>query len=168
MGYKKIGVIGGVAGVVALAAIGANFAIGDESDVQGQAVTSVDSQAITVYRSENCGCCKSWVDHLEKNGFQVEDVVTANMRNVKRTHGVPRQMLSCHTAVIDDVVIEGHVPASDIKAYLEKPVFNTQGLAVPGMVPESPGMGTGRKDSYSVIAFNDNGRTSVFREYKDY
>jgi len=168
MSYKKAGLISGAVGGVVLAAIGASLVTGDELNEQAQAIPGVDSQAITVYRSESCSCCKSWVDHLEKNGFQVEDVVTDNMRSIKRTHGVPRQMQSCHTAVLGDVVIEGHVPASDIRAYLKEPLFNTQGLAVPGMVSGSPGMETGRKDNFSVIAFNQNGGTSVFSEYKDY
>jgi hypothetical protein len=165
---KKVGLISGAVGVVALAAIGATFATGDEPVEQSQRVANVDSPAITVYRNENCGCCKSWAEHLEKNGFQVDLVVTTNMNDVKKKYGVPREMQSCHTAVMDDVVIEGHVPADDINAYLEKPVFNTKGLAVPGMVQGSPGMETGRKDDYSVIAFSENGKTSVFREHKDY
>ena len=81
---------------------------------------------------------------------------------------MPRDVASCHTALIGDLVIEGHVPASDILAYRENPRFNTVGLSVPGMVQGSPGMETGRKDDYQVIAFRANGQQSVFREHKDY
>jgi hypothetical protein len=77
-------------------------------------------------------------------------------------------MASCHTALIGDLVIEGHVPANDIVAYLEDPQFNTIGLSVPGMPHGTPGMETGRKDDYQVIAFNANGKQGVFREHKDY
>ena len=77
-------------------------------------------------------------------------------------------MASCHTALIGDVVIEGHVPADDIVAYLENPQPDTVGLSVPGMVQGSPGMETGKKENYQVIAFGANGQQSVFREHRDY
>ncbi|MAC23030.1 DUF411 domain-containing protein, partial [Marinobacter sp.] len=95
-------------------------------------------------------------------------VETDNLNEIKQQHGVPRDMASCHTALVDDLVIEGHVPANDIVAYLEDPQFNTIGLSVPGMPHGTPGMETGRKDDYQVIAFNANGKQGVFREHKDY
>lgn len=98
--------------------------------------------------------------------MNVED--TNNINEIKMKHEVPREMASCHTALIDDLVIEGHVPAADIVAYLENPQFNTVGLSVPGMVQGSPGMETGTKQDYQVIAFRANGQQSVFREHKDY
>lgn len=165
---KKFGLIGGALVLVALTAMGATFVNGNDSDSTEPTTTVVTKPAITVYKDPNCGCCKAWGEYLEDNGFVVNVVATSNMNEIKQKYGVPRQAQSCHTAVIDGRVIEGHVPADDIKAYLDKPVFNTKGLAVPGMVQGSPGMETGRKDNYSVITFSENGQTSVFREHMNY
>ena len=96
----------------------------------------------------------------------LEDV--EDMNSVKDKLGVPTELRSWHTATVDGYVIEGHVPANDIVAYLEDPQFNTIGLSVPGMPHGTPGMETGRKDDYQVIAFNANGKQGVFREHKDY
>ncbi|SFR44318.1 Uncharacterized conserved protein [Marinobacter daqiaonensis] len=133
-----------------------------------QVSDSLAGPAITMYKSPNCGCCQSWAEHLDAHGFEITIVETDNLNEVKQQQGVLRQMASCHTALIGDLVIEGHVPAGDIVAYLEKPQFNTLGLSVPGMPHGTPGMETGRKDDYQVIAFNANGQQSVFREHKDY
>ncbi len=132
------------------------------------ASTGEAGPAITIYKSPNCGCCQSWAEHLDVNGFETRIVETDNLNEVKQNHGVPREMASCHTALIDDLVIEGHVPADDIVAYLEDPQLNTVGLSVPGMPHGTPGMETGRKDDYQVIAFSANGQQRVFREHKDY
>ncbi|WP_404362840.1 DUF411 domain-containing protein [Marinobacter sp.] len=132
------------------------------------ASVSSDGPAITIYKNPNCGCCQSWAEHLDAHGFETTIVETDNLNGVKQEHGVPRSVASCHTALIGDLVIEGHVPASDIVAYLENPRFNTVGLSVPGMPHGSPGMETGRKDDYEVLAFNSNGQTRVFSEHKDY
>lgn len=124
--------------------------------------------AITIYKSPDCGCCQSWVEHLDANGFETTIVETSNLGEVKQQYDVPRNMVSCHTALIDDLVIEGHVPATDITAYLENPQAGTTGLSVPGMPHGAPGMETGRKEDYQVIAFSANGHHRVFREYSDY
>lgn len=132
------------------------------------AATGETGPAITIYKNPNCGCCKSWAEHLRANGFVTTIVETDDLNEVKQSHGVPRDLASCHTALIGDLVIEGHVPANDILAYLDKPQFNTVGLSVPGMVQGSPGMETGKKQDYQVIAFSTNGQQRVFREHKDY
>lgn len=136
------------------------------SPMQGS--NDADVRAITIYKSPSCGCCQSWAEYLEANGFETKIVNTNNLYEIKQKHNVPREMASCHTALINDLVIEGHVPASDILAYLENPQFNIIGLSVPGMIQGSPGMETGKKEEYQVIAFSANGQQSVFREYKDY
>jgi hypothetical protein len=136
------------------------------SPMQGS--NDADVRAITIYKSPSCGCCQSWVEYLEANGFKTKIVNTNSLYEIKQKHSVPREMASCHTALINGLVIEGHVPASDILAYLENPQFNIVGLSVPGMVQGTPGMETGKKEDYQVIAFSANGQQSVFREYKDY
>ena len=116
---------------------------------------------IVVYKSPTCGCCKEWVKHLKKNGYEVEVHNKNNVAPIKRELGVPRQLQSCHTAKIDGYVIEGHVPADLItKLRSEKPQIS--GLAVPGMPMGSPGMEGPRKDAYDIIAFDKGGKTSVF------
>jgi hypothetical protein len=169
MKTMKLALYTGIAAVVIGA--GATLAIqANESDQSSvaQAESGKTVQAITIYKSPNCGCCQDWAEHLAANGFETRIVETNNLNEIKQEYDVPRDMASCHTALIGDLVIEGHVPANDIVAYLEDPQFNTIGLSVPGMPHGTPGMETGRKDDYQVIAFNANGKQGVFREHKDY
>lgn len=121
-------------------------------------------QTMTVYKSPACGCCQAWVNKMEDAGFEVKARDTQFMRSIKREHGISRQFASCHTAVIGDYVIEGHVPAREITKLLENQ-YKVNGLAVPGMPAGSPGMEMGgRKDPYNVIAFTDK-KASVFASY---
>ena len=120
---------------------------------------------ITVYKSPTCGCCKKWITHLEDNGFDVTAKDIANVGPIKAENGLPPVLGSCHTALIDGYVIEGHVPAEDIKRLLqEKPAI--AGLSVPGMPVGSPGMEQGgREDRYDVIAFDNKNQMSVFSSH---
>ncbi len=119
---------------------------------------------ITVYKDPSCGCCKSWIEHLIKHGYPVDAKDTPQMTEVKRTLGVPDALTSCHTAVVNGYLIEGHVPAADIAKLLkEKP--KVAGLAVPGMPVGSPGMEGPRKVHYQVLSFDRNGKTKVFASY---
>ncbi|MAA66170.1 MAG: CopG family transcriptional regulator [Alteromonadaceae bacterium] len=171
MKTKKLALYTGVAAIV-LAAGATTLVIQanepTESSTPMAAAETTSGPAITIYKSPNCGCCQSWAEHLDANGFETTVVETDDLNEIKQQYNVPREAASCHTALIGDVVIEGHVPADDIVAYLENPQFNTLGLSVPGMVQGSPGMETGKKEDYQVIAFSANGQQSVFREHKDY
>jgi hypothetical protein len=119
---------------------------------------------VTVYKSPTCGCCKKWVDHMRENGFTVETRDVQSVVPYKIKHGVSQELASCHTAIVDGYVIEGHVPASDVKRLLkEKPKIT--GLAVPGMPVGSPGMEGNRKDAYNVISFDAAGNLSVYSRY---
>jgi len=119
---------------------------------------------VTVYKDQNCGCCKSWIEHLRRHGFEVVAHDTPDVTEAKRTGNVPEKLYSCHTAFVGAYVVEGHVPAADIQRLLrDKP--KVAGLAVPGMPSGSPGMENGRKDPYDVIAFTRDGRTSVFARH---
>ncbi|KAA0696794.1 DUF411 domain-containing protein [Halopseudomonas laoshanensis] len=125
---------------------------------------AADPVAIDVYRDPNCGCCKAWITHLENNGFNVTDHVENNMSALKSELGVPQELASCHTAVLDGRFIEGHVPAADILKMRQQP--DIIGLAVPGMPAGSPGMEMGdRVDAYDVISLDENNDTSVFSSY---
>jgi hypothetical protein len=119
--------------------------------------------AITVYKSPTCGCCKEWVTHVEKNGFKatVHDLPEADLQSTKKTLGIPDALRSCHTAVSGRYAFEGHVPADLVKKVIAEKAAII-GLAVPGMPQGSPGMETGRKDAYDVVAFEKNGKTRVY------
>lgn len=120
-----------------------------------------NAQQIAVYKSPTCGCCKKWITHLENNGFDVTAHDTNNVGAIKQEHGVAPQLGSCHTALVNGYVIEGHVPADSIHRLLkEKPAAT--GLAVPGMPMGSPGMEGPRKDAYNVLLFNRSGDTAVY------
>ncbi len=120
---------------------------------------------IKVYRDPNCQCCHKWIAHLEENKFDVLDILSQDMASVKESVHLPKKMASCHTAVIEGYVIEGHVPAADIRRLLaERP--DIAGLAVPQMPVGTPGMEMGkRKDNFDVFQFNKDGEYSIFTRY---
>lgn len=120
---------------------------------------------IAVVRDPGCGCCEQWVAHLQRAGFKTTMRESAARWN--ETKGVPQAARSCHTGVVGRYLIEGHVPAEDIKRLLkERPAV--AGLAVPGMPIGSPGMesASGRTAPYDVLAFDTAGRTSVFASHR--
>ncbi len=121
----------------------------------------VQAAEMVVYKSPTCGCCKKWVEHMQKNGFDVKVHEQHNVAPVKDKLGVPKRLRSCHTAKVGGYVVEGHVPADVVKRLLEeKP--EVVGIAVPGMPMGSPGMEGFRKDPYDIITFSSTGRMSVF------
>ena len=121
---------------------------------------------IVVYRSPTCECCGKWLEHLKKNNFNVKDIVTDDVQAIKNKYGVSEAMASCHTAIVDGYVIEGHVPANDIMKLLKtKPKI--VGIAVPGMPSGTPGMEMGdRKDSYNVMSFDKENHYEIFNSYE--
>jgi hypothetical protein len=118
---------------------------------------------VTVYKDKGCQCCGKWVQHLTQNGFVVNAQNVDNLDEIKRTMNVPKQLQTCHTAVVGKYVVEGHVPADVIKKMLaEKPAILGLGT-IPGMPAGSPGMEMGNmKDKYDVIAFDRSGKTRVY------
>ncbi len=118
---------------------------------------------VVVYKTPTCGCCKKWVTHLEESGFTVKTTDMDDLSNIKTQFGVPQNLRSCHTAVVDGYIVEGHVPADVIEKMLnEKPEI--AGISVPGMPVGSPGMEVeGRPaDRYNIVAFNKTGQTKVY------
>lgn len=125
------------------------------------ACTDSGDTKLTVYKTPTCGCCGKWVDHLREAGFAVATVDLPDLTAVKAKNGVPPELASCHTAVVDGYVVEGHVPAADVLRLLdERPAV--AGLAVPGMPIGSPGMEGSRPERYTVYAFDSSGQTSRF------
>lgn len=133
---------------------------GDPAQTQSSAQWPV----ATVYKSPTCSCCNKWVEHLRANGFPVQVREPADLNAVKDEYEVPRDMRSCHTAVIDGYVVEGHVPAADIQRLLQERPEAT-GLAVPGMPLGSPGMEVdNRRQAYTVWLLGEEA-PKVFTEY---
>ena len=121
-----------------------------------------------VWKDPNCGCCKDWVAHLEKNGFTVK-VNDVGNDAIRTRLGVEAKYGGCHTALIGGYAIEGHVPAREIVRLLrERP--DAIGLAVPGMPVGSPGMdGAGygsRRDLYTVLLLAKGGATTIYQRYE--
>jgi hypothetical protein len=142
---------------------------GNAESVWDKSIQSLTAPTeIVVYRSPSCGCCHKWIKHLEKHQFTVKDMVTEDVNNVKQIYGVPGKMASCHTAIVDGYVVEGHVPAADIITLLTKRP-KIVGISVPGMVTGTPGMEMGAKnDPFKVISFDASGKFSEFNNYENY
>lgn len=121
---------------------------------------------IEVYRSASCSCCGKWVEHLKENNFQVKDNVVEDVQAIKDKYGVSKEIASCHTAVVNGYVIEGHVSANDIRKLLKlKP--HVMGIAVPAMPSGTPGMEMGaKKDAYDVMSFDKDKKYQVFTHYE--
>ena len=126
---------------------------------------SAAAATLVVTKTATCGCCKHWVEHMRKAGFEVEVREVDDVTPTARRLGVPDKLRSCHTTQAGNYVIEGHVPAADVKRLLaQKP--KAVGLTVPGMVPGSPGMEAGgRSEPYKVLLFTRDGKTTVFASH---
>ena len=128
----------------------------------GRAATAGTS--VDVYKSPTCGCCGKWVEHLRANDFAVRVNEIADVDAFRARAGVPAALAACHTALVDGYVVEGHVPAADIRKLLaERP--EALGLAVPGMPMGSPGMDSPHAGAYDVLLFQHNGATRVYHAY---
>ncbi|MBD9390746.1 DUF411 domain-containing protein [Acidovorax sp. ACV01] len=131
------------------------------------AATAAAPTPLEVWKDPNCGCCQDWVDHMQANGFAVKAHAIGN-NAVRARLGLPQELGSCHTALVGGYVVEGHVPASDVRALLQqKP--KALGLAVPGMPVGSPGMDGAvygdRRDPYDVLLVARDGSTRIFKSY---
>jgi hypothetical protein len=135
------------------------------------AVASVPARAATawpavdVFKSPTCGCCGAWVEHLKASGFDVRVTEVDDTAAARKRLGMPDAFGSCHTATVGGYVLEGHVPAAEVKRLLgAKP--KAIGLAVPGMPVGSPGMEVGsRRDPFDVLLVERNGRSTVYARY---
>lgn len=118
-----------------------------------------------LYKDPSCGCCGKWAAHMRANQLALQSQDRSDMAQLKDRLGVPPALRSCHTAQIGGYIIEGHVPAAMVQQILrERPAIS--GLAVAGMPQGSPGMETGRRDSYQVVAFTRSGRQYVYATVK--
>jgi hypothetical protein len=120
---------------------------------------------VQVFKSPSCGCCGSWIEHMRAAGFAVKVTEVTDTTAARKRLGLPDRFGSCHTATVGGYVLEGHVPAADVKRLLvTRP--KALGLAVPGMPPSAPGMDVpGRQEPYQVLLVDASGKSSVFASY---
>jgi hypothetical protein len=127
--------------------------------------TAANAAALTVYKSASCGCCGKWVEHVQKHGFTVKVVNVDDVRAVKAKAGIPDKLASCHTSLVGGYVVEGHVPAADIKKLLaQKP--KAKGIAVAGMPMGAPGMEHGdHREPFETVLIKADGSTATFARH---
>lgn len=143
-----------------LSGLAAAAAVLAPSRPRGQAKPS-----LVVYKDPNCGCCQQWTTYMGANGFAVAAKDTGDVEAVKRAQHVPAPLASCHTAMVGGYVLEGHVPAGDVKRLLAERPKGTLGLTIPGMPHSAPGMDLQPFTPYTVLAFDAQGRTTVFARH---
>ena len=156
------------AGVIAAAAVAA-LAYAGSMRLQPGLTAAQQTPAnplVEVFKTPTCGCCSQWVEHMRTNGFTVRTTDMNDISEIKKSRGVPEQVQSCHTAIVNGYVVEGHVPAADVHRLLkDKPAV--AGIAVGGMPLGSPGMdfpGT-KPQPYNVMAFDKTGAMRVFAKH---
>lgn len=125
------------------------------------------AEEIQVYKSASCGCCVLWMDHMRENGFALKghDLALGALARMKNEAGLRPDLHSCHTAKIAGYVIEGHVPAAEVRRLLqERPA--AIGLVVPGMPIGSPGMEAGdHREPYEVLLVRHDGSTETYATF---
>jgi len=119
---------------------------------------------IEVWKDPNCGCCSKWVSHLRESGFRVTAHDTASVATVRAKLGMPQRYAACHSARVGKYVVEGHVPADDIKRLLAAQP-DAIGLSVPGMPMGSPGMEGPYSEPYQTLLVDRSGGASVFENH---
>jgi len=119
---------------------------------------------ITLYKNPGCQCCGKWAEYMDSNGFSVEVKKTSDLTAFKETEGVPDNLRSCHTALVNGYVLEGHVPANAVKKLL-KEKSAVIGLAVAGMPDGAPGVMGGKRAQYDVFAFTKDGKQTRYGTY---
>ena len=123
-------------------------------------ISNLQGKKMTVYHSPTCSCCKEYVQYLEKKGVDVKSIERGRygMRSIKRRHGLSRDSASCHTGVIGDYVVEGHVPARTISKLLAENPSDLKGITIPGMPRHAPGMGGPIGEDLTIQSFDESGR----------
>jgi hypothetical protein len=117
-------------------------------------VASAQAPAMTMYRSPDCSCCHLWAEIARQEGWSVTSVDKLDMAAFKTQTGVPLEYASCHTTMIGDYFVEGHVPLQAVQRLLaERP--DIDGIALPGMPAGSPGMGGTQEGPLEVLAITD-------------
>ncbi len=133
------------------------------------AAMAVDPSKLVVYKTESCGCCGKWVEHMKANGFDVvvHDMPQEELAALKTARGIGPELASCHTAEIGGFLVEGHVPAADVKRMLAEKPEGAVGIAVPGMPIGAPGMEIEGEEAqeYEVVLFDAAGTQTEYAAY---
>lgn len=132
--------------------------------ITGAAPIAAELPEVEVWKNPNCGCCVKWIDHLRQAGFDVIAHDIGRVDTVRAKLGMPNRYASCHSAKVGDYIIEGHVPAADIKRLLEERPM-AKGLSVPGMPMGSPGMEGPYSEPYQTLLIETGGTAEVFAEH---
>jgi hypothetical protein len=146
---------------VTVAAAGCGRGEADTAQPTRASILASAADTVVVYKTPTCGCCNDWVDHVKSHGFPVVTHDLDRLEDVRRQHGVPAGLISCHTATVRGYTIEGHVPADLIRRMLDEGA-SFRGLTVPGMPVGSPGMEGPWKQPYDVLSFDDRGNVRVY------
>lgn len=152
------------AAALGLALAGTMTGCGGGGAPAAQAEVAAADADVVVYKSPTCGCCGAWVDHMRDAGYEVEtvDVDYGTLSRKKEEHGVPSDLGSCHTAVVEGYTVEGHVPADVIARLIAERPSDIRGIAVPGMPVGSPGMEGPNPQPYDVVAIREDGSRAVY------
>lgn len=149
---------------IAAAVIGLAAVVATATYLLTSPVSESTAVEAVVYKHPQCGCCTNWTRYIEEAGFDVAVRAETNTRRRWAEHNVPQRLGSCHTAVIDGYVIEGHVPVEDIRRLLkERP--DAVGLVLPGMPIGSPGMEGPNPEAYEVLLLKHDGTTEVYQRH---
>lgn len=126
---------------------------------------AIEGKNMTMYKSPYCGCCDDWANIMKEKGFNIKTIKTDEVNKIKAQVGLQPGQTSCHTAIVDGYVVEGHVNYSAIKKMLtEKP--DIIGISTPGMPIGSPGMEQGnQKDPYNIIAIHKDGSETIYEKH---
>jgi hypothetical protein len=155
--YIYLAVIVGLVGVL-------GYQIWNISAQDSTGAAYSDASEVVMYKNPGCQCCTKWASHMERAGFTVTEEPTDQLAAFKADQGVPYAMGACHTAIVGDYVVEGHVPIADVQRLLkEQP--DAKGIAVPGMPAGSPGMESPNPEAYEVYLIGNDGSQSVYAEH---
>jgi hypothetical protein len=160
---RKMRYIGIIVGLLAAVLLAGCAGSASEQAAAGQTTGEQDVREMVVYRAPTCGCCTDWIGYVEEHGYTVTVEDVQDISIIKTEHNIPQSTWSCHTALVDGYIIEGHVPIEDIERLLsERP--DVAGIAVPGMPVGSPGMEmTGAEPQpFAVVTFDAEGNTEVY------
>ncbi len=152
--------------LTAILIIGGILFVSDKNSAHTESDSSsgITGQEVTVYKTSTCGCCHVYAQYLKKEGMRVSEVDVADLNSIKHQYGIPTEMESCHTSIVGDYVIEGHIPVAVIEKLLtEKP--DIQGIALPGMPAGSPGMPGAKTSVWTIFALNNDGSVTEFMKY---
>lgn len=131
---------------------------------KAEVIPELKNLKAVVYKSPNCGCCDVYVSYLRRNGLEAEKINIDDIREIKNKYEIPNNVLSCHTTVLGDYVVEGHVPLEVInELFSKKP--DIKGIGMAGMPSGSPGMPGPKMSSFNIYSLNNDGSTSLFAKY---